>query len=147
MALKFRLQRVLDLRYSQEEQAKKELARRQQNYQEAVRLVNLLLEEEGLLWELIRGQQAKNVNLGQLQQLSDFNACLGERIQEQETKKMEYSNLLEEQRVAVKACWQKRRVLEILQNKALTKQKEVIENREQRMLDELVLFRFGSGVS
>ena len=140
--MKFRLQRVLDLRYSQEELAKKELSHRERNYQAATREVNLLLEDEGRLWDLIREQQLERGRLSQWQQFSDFNAALLERLQKKKERRRDCREQLEEQRAEVKACWQKRRILEILQGKAMEKYRETVEKREQQLLDELVLLGF-----
>lgn len=140
--MKFRLQRVLDLRYSQEELAKKELSHRERSYQAATREVNLLLEDEGRLWELIREQQLEKGRLSQWQQFSDFNAVLLERLQKKKERRRDCREQLEEQRAEVKVCWQKRRILEILQGKAMEKYRETVEKREQQLLDELVLLGF-----
>ncbi|HHX87391.1 MAG TPA: flagellar export protein FliJ [Firmicutes bacterium] len=147
MTLKFRLQRVLDLRCSQEELAKKELACREGDYQQATRQLNLLLDDEERLWELIREQQAEEIDLLQLRQICEYNADLKEQLQDQEEKRQECLSQLERQRIAVKACWQKRRVLEILRGKAAAEHKELLDNREQRSLDEIVLFSFTGGAT
>lgn len=147
MTLKFRLQRVLDLRCAQEELAKKELACREQDYRQAVQRVNLLVEGEGRLWELIREHLAQEIDLLQLQQICEYNAGLKEQLQDQEEKRQECLGRLEQQRAEVKTCWQKRRVLEILRSKAAAEYKEILENREQRTLDEIVLFAFDGGAS
>jgi len=147
MALKFRLQRVLDLRYSQEELAKKELACRERDYQQAAQRLNLLRDDEKRLWGLIREQQAEGVDLLQLCQICEYKADLKEQLQNQEEKRRECLGRLEQQRAAVKTCWQKRRMLEILRSKAAAEYKELVDNEEQRLLDEIVLFSFTGGAA
>ena len=62
MTMKFRLQRVLDLRQAQERIAQQELAARQQEYQLILRRISGLLEDEGALFELIE-EQSKSLSL------------------------------------------------------------------------------------
>jgi len=52
--MKFRLQRVLDLRHAQEKIAQQELATRQQDYQAILGRLDQLLEDESTLFELIK---------------------------------------------------------------------------------------------
>jgi len=61
--MKFRLQRVLDLRHAQEKIAQQELATRQQDYQAILGRLDQLLEDESTLFELIKRQDDSSIYL------------------------------------------------------------------------------------
>jgi len=145
--MKFRLQRVLDLRHSEEELAKKELAGQELAYRQSVRQLDLLQEDEEHLWGLIRTMQKEGTDLLHWQLTTDFYTVLKEKIENQEEKRRKHLEFLEKQRARVKSCWQKRRVLEILRSKAVAEHKKIMEGKEQNTLDEHVLFSFDRGVS
>ncbi len=140
--MKFRLQRVLDLRHAQEKIAQQELATRQQDYQAILGRLDQLLEDESTLFELIKRQEGSSIYLPKIQHLYTYSAELSRELSEQEVKRQESLDQVEQQREAVKECWQRRRMLEILQAKADVEFKEMVGKEEQDQLDELVLFSF-----
>ncbi|MGB4125228.1 MAG: hypothetical protein WBK58_02840 [Dethiobacteria bacterium] len=140
--MKFRLQRVLDLRHAQEKIAQQELATRQQDYQAILGRLDQLLEDESTLFELIKRQDDSSIYLPKIQHLYTYSAELSRELSEQEVKRQESLEQVEQQREAVKECWQRRRMLEIQQAKADVEFKEMVGKEEQDQLDELVLFSF-----
>lgn len=142
MTKKFRLQRVLDLRQAQERMAQQELAVRQQDYQSILCRIDGLLKDEGALFDLIREQSKVRLDLLRLQHINRYSEELKRELAEQEARRKQSLELVEQQRAAVKGCWQKRRMLELLQSKAEQAFREKFRKEEQKQLDELVLFSF-----
>ncbi len=144
MTMKFRLQRVLDLRQAQERIAQQELAARQQEYQLILRRISGLLEDEGALFELIEEQSKSRLDLLRLRHMNRYSEELKRELAEQELRREQSLELVERQREAVRGCWQKRRMLEVLQSKAESSFREAFQKEEQKQLDELVLFSFAN---
>ena len=74
--MKFRLQRVLDLRHAQEKIAQQELATRQQDYQAILGRLDQLLEDESTLFELIKRQEGSSIYLPKIQHLYTYSAAV-----------------------------------------------------------------------
>lgn len=144
MTMKFRLQRVLDLRQAQERIAQQELAARQQEYQLILHRISGLLEDEGALFELIEEQSKSRLDLLRLRHMNRYSEELKRELAEQELRREQSLELVERQREAVRGCWQKRRMLEVLQSKAESSFREAFQKEEQKQLDELVLFSFAN---
>lgn len=140
--MKFRLQKVLDLRAAQEKMAQQELAVRLQDHQMIVYRIERLLQDEKTLFELIKHDDESGVDLPRLQHLYTCTEELKKELSEQEIKREESLGQVERQREAVRECWQKRRMLEILKNRAAVLFMKTMQKEEQKQLDELVLFAF-----
>lgn len=138
--MRFRLQRVLDLRCAQERLAQQELAARQQDHRNILSAIHRLQAEEGALFDLLREREGPAIDLPRLWHLYNYSAELDRELSEQETKRQESWRLVERQREAVRQCWQKKRMLEILKARATTAFREMIAGEEQKQIDELVLF-------
>lgn len=140
--MKFRLQRVLDLRGAQERIAQQELAARQQEYHLILCRIDRLVKDEEALFALIKEQDKTCLDLPRLKHFYSYSEELKSALAEQELNKQRSLAQVEQQREAVKGCWQKRRMLEILQSKAEISFKEAFGEEEQKRLDEAVLFSF-----
>lgn len=142
MKMKFRLQRVLDLRAAEEREAQRELGTLQQAHQLILDRLDRLREAQDSLFDFLKQQKGCSIDLLRLQHGYAYSAKLEKELFAQEKRRQESSLLVEQQRERVKGCWRKRRMLEILKGKAEAKFREVVGKEEQKQLDELVLFAF-----
>ncbi|NLA26108.1 MAG: hypothetical protein GX878_01800 [Firmicutes bacterium] len=140
--MKFRLQRVLDLRSAQEKIAQQELADRKQDYEMVLGRIDGLLEDEKTLFGFIKQQNEPGIDLLRLKHLCTYSDDLKNELVMQEVKRQKSLRLVEQQQNAVRECWQKRRMLEILQSKAAAAFMDLLKKEEQKQIDELVLFSF-----
>lgn len=140
--MKFRLQRVLDLRSGREKLARQQLALRQQDYQEALEGVERLRGKENTLFSFIRGQGGSAFSVPLFQCTSAYSTALEGEIAEQERKRHKALGLLEEQREMLEKRWRERRMLEILGERWAAALKVMMDREEQKKIDELVLFSF-----
>lgn len=140
--MKFRLQRVLDLRSGREKLARQQLALRQQDYQEALEGVERLRVKENTLFSFIRGQDGSAFSVPLFQCISAYSAALKGEIAEQEERRHKALGLLEEQREMLRRRWKERRMLEILGDRWAAALKVMMDREEQKQIDEQVLFSF-----
>jgi flagellar export protein FliJ len=146
--MKFRLQRVLELRCGRERLARHQLALRQLDYQQALEGVERLQVKENTLFSFVRGQDGSAVSLPLFQCISAYFVALRGEIAEQEERQHKALGLLEEQREILRRRWKERRMLEILRDRWAAALKEMMDREEQKQIDEQVLFSFqGSGES
>ena len=142
MKMKFRLQRVLDLRAAQERRVQQELGTLQQAHRVILDRLDRLREAQGTLFDFLKQQKGCSIDLLRLQHGYVYSAELEKELSAQEKKRQESSLLVAQPRERVKGCWRKRRMLEILKGKADAGFREVVKKEEQKQLDELVLFAF-----
>ncbi len=135
----FRLQRLLGFRNIQEEEAKKELNLRWKALEEEnARLSGLKYEEESLL-EKWQNQVEQNIELPRLQVTQEYSRRLDNLLMNQAEQYNKTKSWVEEQREVAMQCWRKKKVLEILKDKA--KDEHIYQEKinEQKLIDEIVL--------
>lgn len=135
----FRLQRLLGFRNIQEEEAKRELGVRHMALElERARLSSLKQEEESVL-DKWREQTQQAVELSTLKVTQEYSDLLENRMHRQAQECNKSKNRVEEQRRVARECWQKKRMLEILQDKARMEHRRQEQIRERNLIDEIVL--------
>lgn len=138
-AFHFRLQRLLGFRLVQEEQARRELGLRQvQMEQEKGRLNSLQHEEREIISRWSR-ELHDEIALPRLQATLDYGRVLEERLNRQERSYHRSRDLVEEQRAVAERCWRKKKVLEILENRARAEHNRLEKINERNLIDEIVL--------
>ena len=119
MAFRFRLQRILEYRNLLEEQAKEELGRRQLDLTQAGGVLLILNREQADISEIYRRQATGELGLSLLELTGEYWQALNGRAKRQK-KIFELAALkADQQREDLRRCWKKRRILEILRQKAL----------------------------
>ncbi len=144
-AFSFRMQRILGFRNIQEEEAKRELGLRHMALeQETARLSGLRQEEESVLnhW---REQVRQKVELSNLQVTLEYSDLLENRLMQQSEQCKKSKSKVEEQREVARKCWQKKRMLEVLKDKAREDHKRQEQIRERNLIDEIVLNTYNRG--
>jgi flagellar export protein FliJ len=135
----FRLQRLLGFRHIQEEEAKRELGiRRLAMEKEATRLSNLRREEEEVLRQW-RRQLDQEIELPRLQLTQEYSRVLENRLLSQSEQHRKSEDRVNEQREVARQCWRKKRMLEVLKNKAKLEHLQLEQVAEQNLIDELVM--------
>ena len=138
----FRMQRLLGFRNIQEEEARRELGQRNMALErETARLSGLEKEEESVI-DRWRSQLQESIELPRLQATQDYNTLLENRLAQQAGQQMRSRRLVEEQREIARKCWQQKKILEILQNKAFDEYRRREQVRERNLIDEIVLNTF-----
>ena len=143
MALfRYRLERLLKYRCSQSEEDQKELVRRRLRLAEDVSKTARLEAELSAAAEQWRGQSRAELNLPLLELFSEYFRWVNIWLGEQRERELESSRLVEEQ--AEEACrsWRRRRVLELLKERARGEQIRQEKLLERRFLDEITLYSF-----
>lgn len=135
----FRLQRLLGFRNIQEDEARRELGVRHMALElERARLSGLKQEEESVL-DRWREQTQRDVELSTLKVTQEYNDLLENRMHQQFQECNKSESRVEEQRRVARECWQKKRMLEILQDKARVEHSRQEQVRERNLIDEIVL--------
>jgi len=135
----FRLQRLLGFRHIQEEEAKRELGiRRLELEKEAARLSNLRREEEEILKQW-RRQLDQEIELPRLQLTQEYSRVLENRLFRQSEQHRKSEDRVNEQREVARQCWRKKRMLEVLKDKARLEHIQREQVAEQNLIDELVM--------
>lgn len=141
---KFSLEPVLSLREKIEDNKKRELGEATQ-YREKVYEEKLHLEqikEEAL--NLTRKQSRESVNVLELRTLNQYNSYMVKAVQNKEYELNKAKQVVDEKREALLEAVKDRKILDNL--KAIHKESfEQEEKRvEQRILDDMVTYRFGN---
>ena len=141
---KFSLEPVLSLREKVEDNKKRELGEATQ-YQEKVYQEKLHLEqikEEAL--NLTRKQSREAVNVLEIRTLNQYNSYMVKAVRNKEHELEEAKQVVNEKREALLEAVKDRKILDNL--KAIHKESfEEEEKRvEQRILDDMVTYRFGN---
>lgn len=135
----FRLQRLLGFRHMEEEEAKRELGKRRLTMEkEAARLAGLRREEEEVLKKW-RRQLKSDLNIARLQLTQEYSQVLEVRRLKQLERHKKSEDRVNEQRAVAKLCWQKKRMLEVLKEKARFEHLQREQIAEQNLIDELVM--------
>ncbi len=135
----FRLQRLLGFRNIQEDEAKRELGvRRIALEKEATRLYSLKQEEESNLkrW---REQLQHDIELPRLQLTQEYSRVLENRMLRQTEQHRKSEDRVEEQREVARQCWRKKRMLEVIKDKAKLEHNYREQVMERNLIDEIVL--------
>ena len=135
----FRLQRLLGFRNIQEDEAKRELGvRRIALEKEAARLYSLKQEEESNLkrW---REQLQHDIELPRLQLTQEYSRVLENRMLRQSEQHRRSEDRVEEQREVARQCWRKKRMLEVIKDKAKLEHNYREQVMERNLIDEIVL--------
>lgn len=135
----FRLQRLLGFRNIQEDEAKRELGvRRIALEKEASRLYSLKQEEESNLkrW---REQLQHDIELPRLQLTQEYSRVLENRMLRQTEQHRKSEDRVEEQREVARQCWRKKRMLEVIKDKAKLEHNYREQVMERNLIDEIVL--------
>ena len=141
---KFSLEPVLSLREKIEDNKKRELGEATQ-YREKVYEDKLQLEQikEDAL-NLTRKQSRESVNVLELRTLNQYNSYMVKAVQNKEYELNKAKQVVDEKREALLEAVKDRKILDNL--KAIHKESfEEEEKRvEQRILDDMVTYRFGN---
>lgn len=141
---KFSLEPVLSLREKIEDNKKRELGEATQ-YREKVYEEKLQLEQikEDAL-NLTRKQSRESVNVLELRTLNQYNSYMVKAVQNKEYELNKAKQVVDEKREALLEAVKDRKILDNL--KAIHKESfEEEEKRvEQRILDDMVTYRFGN---
>ncbi|MGM0653009.1 MAG: flagellar export protein FliJ [Bacillota bacterium] len=135
----FRLQRLLGFRNIQEEEAKRELGSRYMALELETNRLSSLKQEEQTVLDKWREQVQQEVELSNLKVTQEYSDLLEGRLNQQAKKYNKSKNRVEEQRRVARECWQKKRMLEILKDKAREDYKRQEQVRERNLIDEIVL--------
>lgn len=143
MALfRFRLERLLGYRLSQEEKAVKELNLCKLHLEE-VAAEALRLEDQATAaaghW---RRQAAGSVNLARLALTCEYYRVVSERLADQRDLERRSAQRVEEQLSAVRRSWRQRRALELLREKAKGEHGRQEKLRERRLIDEVTIYSY-----
>ena len=142
MAFKFNLEQILHYRNGLESQAQEELAKRNQAMEEEARRLAMMQEEEVNVRGYCRLQEDREVDLTYLDQAHRYLNFLEGRIVQQAQEKEKAREKVDEQREELRRCWQERRVMEILKEKAWDSYKHEEKRVERMVIDELTLNSF-----
>lgn len=143
MAFKFNMEQILKYRNSLETRAMEELAKRQKVMEEASEQLARMQKEEQDLHGTCRQQVEGEVDLAFLEQAYNYLDNLEGKIEQQAQEKEKTIEQVNEQRENLKECWQERRVMEILKDKAWEEYKEEEKKQERMNIDELTLNAYG----
>ena len=135
----FRLQRLLGFRNIQEDEAKRELGVRSLALEkEAARLYSLKQEEESNLkrW---REQLQHDIELPRLQLTQEYSRVLENRMLRQTEQHRKSEDRVEEQREVARQCWRKKKMLEVIKDKAKLEHRYREQVMERNLIDEIVL--------
>lgn len=146
MAFRFRLQEVLKNRLAQEEQARRELDRRRRDLEEAERGLGRLVEARAATAVLLREQYSAGLDFPLVQSAQRHLLLVDRQIRQQEEHRDRAFQEVRRRQAELHVCWQRRRTLEILQEKAYRHYLLEARQSEQRTHDELALFGFKRGV-
>lgn len=141
---KFSLEPVLSLREKIEENKKRELGEATQ-YHEKVYEEKLYLEqikEEAL--NLTRKQSRQAVNVLEIRALNQYNSYMVKAVENKEQEVKKARQIVDEKREALLEAVKDRKILDNL--KAIHKEnfEEEEKRAEQRILDDMVTYRFGN---
>ncbi len=137
----FRLAKLLYYRNMQEEEAKRELGLRNKQLEEETGKLSKLQTEEKMLFDQLKDQSQSNIHIPLLQLTQEYKGVLDRRLINQFEEKSRSIRRVEEQREATKQCWRKKRVLELLKDKALIEHQDKEKVDERNLIDELVINR------
>lgn len=141
---KFSLEPVLSLREKIEDNKKRELGEATQ-YREKVYEEKLHLEQikEDAL-NLTRKQSRQAVNILEVRTLNQYNSYMVKAVQNKEQELEKATQVVEEKREALLEAVKDRKILDNL--KAIHKEnfEEEEKRAEQRILDDMVTYRFGN---
>lgn len=141
---KFSLEPVLSLREKIEDNKKRELGEATQ-YREKVYEEKLHLEQikEDAL-NLTRKQSRQAVNVLEVRTLNQYNSYMVKAVQNKEQELEKATQVVEEKREALLEAVKDRKILDNL--KAIHKEnfEEEEKRAEQRILDDMVTYRFGN---
>ncbi len=141
---KFSLEPVLSLREKIEDNKKRELGEATQ-YREKVYEEKLHLEQikEDAL-NLTRKQSRQAVNILEVRTLNQYNSYIVKAVQNKEQELEKATQVVEEKREALLEAVKDRKILDNL--KAIHKEnfEEEEKRAEQRILDDMVTYRFGN---
>ena len=141
---KFSLEPVLSLREKIEDNKKRELGEATQ-YREKVYEDKLQLEQikEDAL-NLTRKQSRESVNVLELRTLNQYNSYMVKAVQNKEYELNKAKQVVDEKREALLEAVKDRKILDNL--KAIHKEsfEEEEKRAEQRILDDMVTYRFGN---
>ncbi len=135
----FRLQRLLGFRNIQEEEAKKELTLRRKALEEENAKLSGLKKEEESLFEKWQNQVEREIELPYLQVTQEYSSRLDYLLMRQAEQYNKKKSQVEEQREIAMQCWRKKKVLEILKEKAKDEHCYQEKINEQKLIDEMVL--------
>ncbi len=138
-AFNFRLQRLLGFRNIQEDEAIRELGlRRIALEEETARLSGLKREEEHLF---LRWQKEveESIQLTNLQITQEYSKHLERLLDNQSAQCKKKKTQVDEQREVAKECWRRKKILEILKDKAGVEHMQQEKINEQKIIDEMVV--------
>ncbi|MDZ4133794.1 MAG: flagellar export protein FliJ [Dethiobacteria bacterium] len=139
-SFRFGLQRLLGYRNIQEDEAKRELGLRHLALEkEIARLSGLKREEESIIEQWRSQVHSSEIELPRLQVTQEYSRLLENRLTRQAEQYHRSKGRVEEQREVAMQCWQKKRMLEVLQGKARLEHQRQEQIMERNLIDEIVL--------
>jgi len=140
MAFKFRLKQVLEYRRGKEEEAKSDLARKQHQLQLARHRLHLFQREKENMEDLWREQERRPVDVRELNLTWHYHQHLDRKARQQEESCQKLKQQEEKKRQKVKSCWQRRRIMEMLEEKNWQRYLWDLKKAETKRNDEISLF-------
>lgn len=135
----FRLKRLLSFRNLEEDEAKRELGLRKVALEQETARLQRLKQEENEVLTLWRHQLEQQIELPRLQLTQEYSRVLENRMDNQAEQQRRSKDRLDEQREIARQCWRKKRMLEVLQEKAKLEHHHRLQVLEQNLIDEIVL--------
>lgn len=135
----FRLQRLLGFRHMEEEEAKRELGMRRLAMEKEAARLSLLRQEEEEVLKKWRRQLDQDLELPRLQLTQEYSKVLENRLLKQLEQHQKSKERVNEQRAVARQCWRKKRMLEVLKEKAKLEHLQREQIAEQNLIDEIVM--------
>lgn len=138
----FSLQKVLDVRAQQEEQARLEMARAQQAYQRQVEVVEQTRADLAAHKERFRQRAEKGCNADEFWLHQRYAVRLEQLVQEAESTMLQLAKELNARRRALVEKAKERKLLEKLKQRQGVRHAQEAQLEEQKRFDEMATIRF-----
>ncbi len=138
----FRLQRLLGFRHMQEEEAKRELGLRRLALEEESARLSGLKREEDYIIDRWQKQVEAEIELPGLQVTQEYSMRLESLLERQAEQYKNTRTKVDEQREVAIQCWRKKKMLEVLKEKAGIEHLKEESIEERKLVDELVINTF-----
>ena len=123
----------------EEEEAKRELGMRRLAMEKEAARLSLLRQEEEEVLKKWRRELDQDLELPRLQLTQEYSKVLENRLLRQLEQHQKSKERVSEQRAVARQCWRKKRMLEVLKEKARFEHLQREQIAEQNLIDELVM--------
>lgn len=123
----------------EEEEAKRELGMRRLAMEKEAARLSLLRQEEEEVLKKWRRQLDQDLELPRLQLTQEYSKVLENRLLKQLEQHQKSKERVNEQRAVARQCWRKKRMLEVLKEKAKLEHLQREQIAEQNLIDEIVM--------